>query len=150
MSSRPIQQFVKGQTIVQEGSPGDRSYRIIRGEVIICKHGNHGNLVPIAKLGCGEMFGEMYLFENEKTRTATAIAISSEVMLEVYYQEELTSMFESLSPASRHIFEGLSKRLKKTSSHYIEMVEPKQSAVSLPDGTVQTSTFIKRMNQPPA
>lgn len=147
MSSRPIQQFVKGQTIVQEGCRGDRSFKIIRGEVVICKQGNNGNLVPIAKLGCGEMFGEMYLFDSENIRSATAIAITSEVMVEVYYEDELAQMLQTLSPSTRYIFEGLSKRLKKTSDSYVDMAEPKQVATQLPDGTIRESS-VKRGNQP--
>lgn len=146
MSSRPTQQFVKGQTIVQEGSRGDRSFKIIRGEVVICKKSGSGNLVPIAKLGNGEIFGEMYLFEDENLRTATAIAVSSEVMVEIYYQDEFQQMFQTLNPSTRNIFEGMSKRLRKTSDSFTEMVEPKKAASQLPDGSIRESAFIKRSN----
>lgn len=146
MSSRPIQQFVKGQTIVQEGSRGDRSFKIIRGEVVICKNSENGNLVPIAKLGNGEIFGEMYLFDSESTRSATVIAVSSEVMVEVYSQSELVSMFRGLNSSTQHIFEGMSKRLKKTSSSYVGMLEPPKKATSLPDGSLRDSTIITRNN----
>lgn len=147
MSVRPIQQFAKGQAILQEGSLGDRSYKIISGEVVICKQGSNGNLVPVAKLGCGEFFGEMYLFDSQHRRTATAIAISGEVVVEVYYQEEFTHIFQTLSPATQNIFKGLSKRLKKISGNYVEMVEPKQAPVQLPDGAIRESTVIKRSNE---
>jgi CRP/FNR family transcriptional regulator, cyclic AMP receptor protein len=145
MASRPTQHFVKGQTILQEGSEGDRTYRIITGEVIICKQNQNGNLVPIAKLGPGEIFGEMYLFEGTKTRTASAIATSSEVMLEVIFQEELVSMLNRLSTSACSIFEALSMRLQKTSHQYVEMA-PAKPIAQLPDGTLKKAGggFIRR------
>lgn len=146
MSSRPTQQFIKGQTILQEGAPGDRTYKIISGDVIICKNNKDGNLVPIAKLGAGEIFGEMYLFDGKKTRTASAIAVSSEVSVEVYFQDELETMLSQLSEHTKDIFEGLSNRLRKTSNKYVAMTPSKMT--SLPDGSVRPSnTFIRRNPQ---
>jgi CRP-like cAMP-binding protein len=130
--------------ILEEGAPGDRSFKILSGEVIICKKSGTGHLVPIAKLGTGEIFGEMYLFDAENLRTASAIAVSSEVTVEVFHQQDLNGLFASVGPSTIHLFEGLTKRLKRTSSSYAEMMEPKQPA-TLPDGTVrESSAFIKR------
>jgi CRP/FNR family transcriptional regulator, cyclic AMP receptor protein len=144
MAARPTQHFVKGQTILLEGSEGDRTYRIITGEVLICKKNHNGNLVPIAKLGPGEIFGEMYLFEGSKTRTASAIAVSTEVMLEVIFQEELVSMLNRISTSAISIFEALSKRLQKTSDNYVEMA-PAKPISQLPDGTLtKTGGFIRK------
>lgn len=146
MSSRPTQQFVKGQTILQEGAEGDRTYRILAGEVVIYKKNCHGNLVPIAKLGAGEIFGEMYLFEGSKTRSASAVAVSADVTLEIYFQDELQEMLSRLSPHTLGIFEGLSLRLQKTSSKFADMV-PAQAFSQLPDGTIKPSgSFIRRNN----
>ncbi|WP_373533568.1 cyclic nucleotide-binding domain-containing protein [Vampirovibrio sp.] len=147
MASRPIQQFVKGQTIIKEGSEGDRSFKILRGEVLICKNNESGQLVPIAKLGNGEIFGEMYLFDAQKTRSATVIAVSSEVMVEVYSQTELLTMFETLSVATQSIFEGLNLRLKKTSRHYVEMIEQAKTITSMPSEPIQENTVITPHNK---
>ncbi len=146
MSSRPTQQFVKGQTILQEGTQGDRTYRILAGEVVIYKKNSHGNLVPIAKLGAGEIFGEMYLFDGAKTRSASAVAISADVTLEIYFQDEIQQMLDRLSPNTLSIFEGLSLRLRKTSGKFVDMA-PGQSFSQLPDGTLkQSGSFIRRNN----
>lgn len=136
MTSRPLQQFIKGQTILQEGSPGDRSYRILSGEVLVCRRNQLESLIPIAKLGIGEIFGEMYLFEENSTRTATVIAASGEVLVETYFREDLQSMLNTLSQSTHDIFSGLSLRLRKTSGKYVEQVTAKQIA-ELPDGTVK-------------
>lgn len=144
MASRPTQHFVKGQTILMEGSEGDRTYRIVTGEVVICKKNQTGNLVPIAKLGPGEIFGEMYLFDGSKTRTASAIAVSSEVLLEIIFQDELVSMLNRLSTSAAAIFEGLSARLQKTSDRFVEMA-PAKPIAQLPDGTLKKAgDFIRK------
>jgi CRP/FNR family transcriptional regulator len=144
MITRPTQHFVKGQTIILEGSEGDRTYRIITGEVVICKKTPDGNLVPVAKLGPGEIFGEMYLFDEARVRTASAIAISADVTVEVLFQEELLAMLSRLSPSASSIFEGLSLRLQKISDKYVEMA-PSKPFAQLPDGTLkQAGNFIRK------
>lgn len=128
MANRPTQQFIKGQTILLEGTPGDRTFRILAGEVIICKKGENGEQVPIAKLGAGEMFGEMYLFDHGLARTATAIALSNDVSVEVFAQEEVKGMLSGLHPSINRIFEGLSLRLQKISGKYVQTVSKKTVA----------------------
>jgi CRP/FNR family cyclic AMP-dependent transcriptional regulator len=146
MASRPILQFVKGQTIIKEGGAGDRSFKILQGEVVICKNNGSGGLVPITKLGQGEIFGEMYLFDLENERSATVIAVSSEVTVEVYSQAELLQMLEALSDSSQLIFEGLSQRLKKTSHSYVALTEHQKTSVPLPNAPIQDSKVITQHN----
>jgi CRP/FNR family transcriptional regulator len=122
MANRLTQQYTRGQTIVLEGAPGDSTFRIISGEVIICKKSEKGEQIPLAKLGQGEVFGEMYLFERNLTRTATAIALSGQVTLEVMQQDEVRSMMTPLHPAINRIFEGLSLRLNKISRKYVHLL----------------------------
>jgi CRP/FNR family transcriptional regulator len=144
MTARPTQHFIKGQTILMEGTTGDRTYRIITGEVVICKRNPEGNLVPIAKLGPGEIFGEMYLFEEAKTRTASAIATSTDVNLEIIFEDELQGMLNRLSASTLSIFEGLSRRLQNTSSSYVKLA-PAKPISQLPDGTLRHSDgFIRK------
>lgn len=122
MVNRVTQQYTRGQTIILEGAIGDSTFRIISGEVIICKKSEKGEQIPLAKLSQGEMFGEMYLFERNLTRTATAIALSGQVMLEVLHQDEVRSMMNPLHPALNRIFEGLSLRLNKISRKYVHLL----------------------------
>lgn len=144
MGNRPTQQFIKGQTILQEGTLGDRTFRILSGEVIICKKNDRGDLVPIAKLGTGEMFGEMYLFDDSRTRTASAIALTGDVNLEVIFQDELQGMLGNLHPAVNRIFQGLSMRLQRISGKYVQAATQKAFS-QLPDGRLKSSdSYIHR------
>lgn len=144
MAARPTQQFIKGQTIVLEGAPGDRTFRIVSGEVLVCKQGKGTDLIPIAKLGIGEIFGEMYLFDGRLARTATVIAASPDVRLEIYYQEEMQSLLKNINPTLASILQGFSQRLRMTSTTCSELLYEKGMA-KLPDGTVrQGGSFIRR------
>ncbi len=144
MSQRPTQQFVKGQTILLEGTPGDRAFRILSGEVAICRRNEEGALMPVAKLGPGEMFGEMYYFSPDQKRTASAIALSPTVYLEILFDEDLQDLMKQLPPDLGGMVKGLCQRLQKTSTRYIT-VAPNRNGTQLPDGTMKsTSTFIHR------
>ncbi len=143
---RPIRQFQKGQTIIQEGSVGDCSFKILVGEVIICKRNPQGQLIPVAKVGPGEIFGEMYLFENDHIRTASAIAVSDAVSVEVYSQSDISDMLANLSEPTRDIFQGLSQRLKTVSESYTQMA---QTAPAQPGVVESGHTFITRKPQSP-
>jgi NADH dehydrogenase len=62
--------YQPGETIVRAGDPGDYLYVILQGEVeVIPASGD----TPVARLGQGEYFGEMAIF-NETARTATVKA----------------------------------------------------------------------------
>lgn len=127
-----------------EGTPGDCTFRILSGEVIICKKNDLGQQVPIAKLGEGEMFGEMYLFDRALNRTASAIALSSDVSLEVLPQDEVRTMMGSLHPAVNRIFEGLSIRLQKVSGKYVHTVTAQKAQAQPSDMKINTNTYIHR------
>jgi CRP-like cAMP-binding protein len=146
---RPTQHFVKGQPIVTEGAPGDRTYRLVSGEALVCKRNSHGEMLPIATLAAGDMFGEMYLFEPDRARSATVIAVSSEVVVEVYFHEEMQKMLKSLNPAAYDMLEGFNSRLRKTSERCVEAKTPttptpKPGISILPDGTLKSTGNIIR------
>jgi CRP-like cAMP-binding protein len=60
--------FTRGQTIFQEGDPGEVMYVVIEGEVDIVLRDNVVN-----SLGPGGIFGEMALVDH-RPRSATAVA----------------------------------------------------------------------------
>jgi len=146
MENRVTRQFTKGQTILLEGTPGDSTFRILSGEVIVCKKSDAGEQVPIAKLGEGEMFGEMYLFNTNLNRTASVIALSSDVDLEVLPQDEVRAMMTGLHPAINRIFEGLCMRLQKVSTKYVQTVAAQKAQTRTASGptAADSNTYIHR------
>jgi CRP-like cAMP-binding protein len=68
--SNITQTFFKGETIFEEGSAGNYMYLILEGEVNV-----EINNRVIAKVGSGQILGEMALLEN-RPRSASAVAKS--------------------------------------------------------------------------
>ena len=63
-----IESFASGETIFEQGDPGDRMYVVIEGAVEIILRGE-----SINRLTPGELFGEMALIDS-RPRSATARA----------------------------------------------------------------------------
>ncbi|MBX2860358.1 MAG: cyclic nucleotide-binding domain-containing protein [Vampirovibrio sp.] len=107
--------YIKGETIIKEGAKGDRTFQIISGEVLICKEMGSQGFIPIAKLGPGEYFGEMYLWEKNSSRTASAIATTDDVTLEIIFQDEMEAYLDRLPDSLQQMIFGMNRRLKTTS-----------------------------------
>lgn len=61
------------EAIVREGDVGVGMYVILSGEVSIVQEGVDGKMVPLARFGPGDFFGDQVLLD-ESARTASAIA----------------------------------------------------------------------------
>jgi alkyl hydroperoxide reductase subunit AhpC len=72
--------FADGDTILAEGDPADRFYVIAQGEVGISRRSPEGEEIKLARLGCGQFFGEVGILA-ETRRTATVRAIGDVVLL---------------------------------------------------------------------
>jgi len=77
--------FEPGEDVFQEGDVGDRLYIILAGEAHVLRQRNGGEQV-VARLGAGEVFGEMALL-NQGTRSATVRCASTMDVLGLPKQE---------------------------------------------------------------
>ncbi len=130
-----IQDFGKGEVIIPEGSKGDRTYKILSGQVLICKKNGQGKMIPIAKLGEGEIFGEMYLFDGTGTRSATVIA-SNDVRVEVFFQDQVQAELADAPPEVQNMLNACTNRLRNTTGNFASLFKEKM-IVELPDGTMK-------------
>ncbi|WP_373532185.1 cyclic nucleotide-binding domain-containing protein [Vampirovibrio sp.] len=135
MMDKVIQHFGKGETIFPEGTKGDRIYRIISGEVLICKKGVQGKTIPITKLGEGEIFGEMYLFDGSGSRSASVVA-ASDLKVEVYFEDEIQAELINAPPEVQQMLTSFTNRLKNTTGNFASLFKEKM-IVELPDGTMK-------------
>ncbi len=71
--------YAEGDVIFRQGDPGDCVYVIQRGEVEVVREDGEGGTVVIARLGVGELFGEMALLtdapRSATVRAATAVGV---------------------------------------------------------------------------
>jgi CRP-like cAMP-binding protein len=130
-----VQHFGRGEVIFPEGTKGDRIYRIVSGEVLICKRSEQGKTIPIAKLGTGEIFGEMYLFDGKGSRSATVVA-ATDIRVEVYFEEEIQSELLSTPSEVREMLRAFNNRLRNTTNNFASLFKEKM-IVELPDGTLK-------------
>lgn len=75
-----------GQPIVRMGEPADSFYLVTNGfcEVQIPKD---GEAMPVARLGSGQVFGEMALVYKQPTRTADVVAVAEAKLLNFAFED---------------------------------------------------------------
>ncbi|QAU23376.1 MFS transporter [Dyella sp. M7H15-1] len=103
--------YLQGENIVTEGEAGDRMYIVYRGEVVVRKQTPDGNR-ELARLGIGEFFGEMSLFDNEP-RLATVSALDDVEML-VITRDRFHNLIEQRPAVLMQLCAALVRRLRKT------------------------------------
>ena len=114
MSSFDTVKYNEGDIIIKEGTPGDRAFVINKGHVEVKKLALDGNQVVIARLGPGQIFGEMCLFDNSP-RSASVLALSN-VELSIIEKEQFLHYLKDTPPQIKVIVELLLKRLRQTSN----------------------------------
>jgi CRP/FNR family cyclic AMP-dependent transcriptional regulator len=100
-------------TIICAGDLSDSLYYIIEGSVAVILEDNEGKEMVVAYLNKGDFFGEMGIFEPEKTRSAWVKTKTACEIAEISYEK-----FKALSKSEPQFLFDLSKqmanRLKQT------------------------------------
>ncbi len=98
-------------TIFEQDSYGDKAYLITKGGVdIACRYKENAELLSLAKLGPGDMFGELSLID-EAPRSASATTIGNTELL-VIDRETFWQKIQENATYLRDLMEILSKRLR--------------------------------------
>ncbi len=112
--------FAAGKEIFKEGEPGDGIYIVRNGLVQISSVLNHGDHVVLARLGTGELFGEMAVLDSSP-RSATALA---QKPTDVFFisREDLLEMLECIPKLSAFFVCEISQRLRDFNAQYVREV----------------------------
>lgn len=102
--------FLEGETIFEEGSLGEDFYLLISGEVSV-QTGDESSRHEVARLGPGNFFGEMALFDDEP-RSATCVAATACVLLALD-RHRFHSLLEQLPRLGLAINRELSQRVRQ-------------------------------------
>ena len=96
--------------MIREGDPGQGLFVILLGEVEILRHEAGGREKTVAKLGAGEVFGEMSLLGDRPT-SATVRTLSRTTIM-FLGRDYFRRLVQALPPL-RQYFEELSKTRKR-------------------------------------
>ncbi len=84
----------KGEVLCRVGDPGDELFLIYSGSIVVSKPVTGRVEQVLGHLGQGEVFGEMSVFGDERTRSATIQAEIDTVLLGLH-RENLNRFIES-------------------------------------------------------
>ncbi len=103
--------FPAGQTVIKQGEPGETMYLIISGEVSVIKEDEEGQEIELDRIGKGDYFGEMALFEGD-VRSATIRPLEDTRLL-VLHKREFTEIVREYPQIALAICKVLSQRLRE-------------------------------------
>jgi CRP-like cAMP-binding protein len=119
--------YMPGEAIFREGDESQLCYVIESGHVKLLKSQSDGPMT-IAKLGPGEIFGEMSLVD-ERPRSMTAQAID-EVHVQVMTYQNFIDMLAEKSHESIKYVRTLFERLRNMNSRVMEQGQPEAGRIS--------------------
>ena len=98
-----------GSVIIQQGEPGSTAYLIQSGRVRIYTEDDEARQIELAKMGVGQIFGEMALvFDGPRTASVQAI---EECNLIVISRETFRQKLERSDPTVNAMVEMLTRRI---------------------------------------
>lgn len=117
-----MQEFriAKGDTVFDEGDPGDRLYVVADGKIKLTHAASDGRETLLAVMGPGDMFGELSLFDPGP-RTATAAAITESLLLGLNHQS-LRSWLTGRPEVAEALLQALAQRLRRTNEALADLV----------------------------
>ncbi len=113
MSDNPTRKtFRSGEELLREGAPNNNAFLITKGKVEIRTGTYTSNPNVVARLGKGEVIGEMSLFDDQ-TPMASAIAVEETETI-VLSKGEFKRRLQGMDPVMRSVLGVLIKRLRES------------------------------------
>lgn len=100
-----------GEVLASEGDPGDAMFAIVSGELDIVKRSRNAD-IPIARLGPGEIVGEMAVLES-RPRNATVRAATDACVIRIG-RDVVLELVQTRPAASISIIRTVTARLRST------------------------------------
>lgn len=106
--------FLNGYVLFRQGDIAHNCFIMKSGEVELSRTDKNGNDVKFAKVGKGEILGEMSMILGTP-RTATATTVQKTEVMEIS-KEEFDQQIERLNPFMRRLIKLIVQRLRDTTS----------------------------------
>ena len=104
--------FDGGETVFEQGTPGEHLYLIVRGRAAVVMGSEAGEEVELARLGEGEVFGELALLDDAP-RSATIRALEPLECL-VLSREDFRDLLDVSPALARSVIRVLTHRIRAT------------------------------------
>ena len=112
--------LARGESLFDEGEPGDRLYVVLSGKVKLGRTAADGRENLLAVMGPGEMFGELSLFDPGP-RTASATAVT-DTTLRGLGNADLQPWLHAHPEVSTQLLAALARRLRRTNDAMADLV----------------------------
>lgn len=109
-----VRTYRRGETIVEQGQPGDAFYVIVKGRVAVAIVAPDGREVVLNSLGEGEHFGEMALLDDAP-RSASVIA-QEKAELAILSRAVFFDLLKSNFVLTRALLSAFSARLRRANA----------------------------------
>jgi CRP-like cAMP-binding protein len=124
--------FEVGSTVFREEEQGRSMYIVHSGELLVCKRGDSGRMVRMARLLPGDFFGEMTLIEMQN-RSATVMVEQPSVLYELtaknlyaFYVADVHAYAMVLQNINRE----LCRRLRKADERIAEVADASRDSMT--------------------
>jgi uncharacterized membrane protein len=107
-----MRSFDKGETIFEEGQPGESLYVVHNGRVQVFCHSDSGEKIVLAENESGDVFGEISLLDGGP-RTASAVAVESTQTLTID-RERLYQLVQRQPHVAIDLLTVMGRRLRTT------------------------------------
>ena len=106
-------EYPAGEIVIKEGETGETMYLILKGFVTVIKDEGKEDRseIELARIGAGDYFGEMALFEDA-VRSATIRTVEDSRFL-VLHKQEFTEIVREYPQIALHICKVLSNRIRQ-------------------------------------
>jgi len=103
--------YEPGEVVIREGEKGDTFYLIVEGEVSVLKLQPGGRQLELDRIGAGDYFGEMALFEDIE-RSATVKTLTKSRFL-VLNKQEFREIVREFPEIALNICKVLGRRIRR-------------------------------------
>jgi len=119
-SSMTETRIKKGNSIFNEGDPGDKLYLVIEGKIKLSSKSPDGREAVQAVLGPGDMFGELSLFDPGP-RASSAIAVTDATCAGLSH-DALQPWLKQRPEVAESLLRSLANRLRRTNEALGDLV----------------------------
>jgi CRP/FNR family transcriptional regulator, cyclic AMP receptor protein len=142
-------EFQAGETVCNQDDPGDSMYIVATGRADVSIRNKDGMFVPVAKLGPGELFGELALIDAQP-RSARVVSKTRLEALKLD-RRDFIKLKDQLNPATYKIMKRIVRtvcgRLRSTNISIINAINPASPELAPDPPSARPQTFWRGLLQ---